>query len=132
MKMTKKTNFVSIYPFITSSRIVFIITCILTTTLLIDTSLGRISNFITSNAQGSLLISAFTIIMITYIVGHYIILEHTNKKIKDINRKNMLPDVISKTLRIFQYSISVFLIVVILDIFVKSNYHTLMLIIIMT
>ena len=132
MKMTKKTNFVSIYSFITSSRIVFIITCILTITLLIDTSLGRISNFITSNAQGSLLISAFTIIVITYIVGHYIILEYTNKKIKDINRKNMIPNVISKTLRIFQYSISVFLIVVILDIFVKSNYHTLMLIIIMT
>ena len=130
--MTKKTNFVSIYSSIISSRIVFVITCILTTVLLIDTSLGRISNFISSNAQGSLLISTFTIIVITYIIGQYIILEYTNKKIKDINRKNMLSDVISKTLRAFQYSISIFLIVVILGIFVNSNYHTLMLTIIIT
>ena len=130
--MTKKTNFVSIYSSIISSRIVFVITCILTTALLIDTSLGRISNFISSNAQGSLLISTFTIIVITYIIGQYIILEYTNKKIKDINRKNMLSDVLSKTLRAFQYSISIFLIVVILGIFVNSNYHTLMLTIIIT
>ena len=130
--MTKKTYFVNIFSSITSNRIVFIITCILTTTLLIDTSLGRISNFITSNAQGSVLMSTFTIIVITYIASHYIILESTNKKIKNINRKNILPDVISKTLKAFQYSISIFLIVVILDIFVNSSYHTLMLIIIIT
>ncbi len=130
--MMKKNNFVSIYSSITSSRIVFVITCILTTALLIDTSLGRISNFISSNAQGSLLISTFTIIVITNIVSQYIILEYTNKKIIDTNRKNMLSDLISKTLRIFQYSISVILIVVILDIFVNSNYHTITLTIIIT
>jgi hypothetical protein len=130
--MTKKTNFVSIYSSITSNKIVVVITCILTTVLLLDTSLGRISNFITSNAQGSLIISTFTIIVITYIISHCIILEYTNKKIKDINSKNILSDVRNKTLRVFQYSISAFLIVVILDIFINSNYHTLMLIIILT
>ena len=130
--MTKKTNFVSIYSSITSNKIVVVITCILTTALLLDTSLGRISNFITSNAQGSLIISTFTIIVITYIISHCIILEYTNKKIKDINSKNILSDVRNKPLRVFQYSISAFLIVVILDIFINSNYHTLMLIIIVT
>lgn|SRR5215207_942160 len=130
--MTKKTNFVSIYSSITSNKIVVVITCILTTALLLDTSLGRISNFITSNAQCSLIISTFTIIVITYIISHCIILEYTNKKIKDINSKNILSDVRNKTLRAFQYSISAFLIVVILDIFINSNYHTLMLIIILT
>src|SRR5215207_7966613 len=117
--MTKKTNFVSIYSSITSNKIVVVITCILTTALLLDTSLGRISNFITSNAQCSLIISTFTIIVITYIISHCIILEYTNKKIKDINSKNILSDVRNKTLRAFQYSISAFLIVVILDILVK-------------
>ncbi len=124
--MTKKINF---YSYITSSRIIFVITCILTIALLIDTSLGRISNFISSNAQGSLLISIFTIIVITYIIGQYIILEYTNKRIKDINRKNMLSN-LSKIFRIFQYSISVFLIVVILEILANSNYHTITLTII--
>lgn len=119
MKITKKINF---YSYITSIRIIFVITCILTLALLIDTSLGRISNFISSNAQGSLLISIFTIIVMTYIVGQYLILEYTNKRIKDINRKNMLSN-LSKIIRIFQYSIPVFLIVVILEIFANSNYH---------
>ncbi len=119
MKITKKINF---YSYITSSRIIFVITCILTIALLIDTSLGRISNFISSNAQGSLLISIFTIIVITYIVGQYLILEYTNKRIEDINRKSMLSN-LSKIFRIFQYSISVFLIVVILEILANSNYH---------
>ncbi len=119
MKITKKINF---YSYITSSRIIFVITCILTIALLIDTSLGRISNFISSNAQGSLLISIFTFIVITYIVGQYLILEYTNKRIKDINRKSMLSN-LSKIFRIFQYSISVFLIVVILEILANSNYH---------
>lgn len=130
--MTKKTNFLSIYSSIISSRIVFVITCILTTVLLIDTSLGRISNFISSNAQGSFLISTFTMTVITYIVSQYIILEYTNKKIKDITRKNVFSDVTSKTLRGFQYSISVFLIVVLLEILFNSNYHTIMLTIIIT
>lgn len=130
--MTKKTNFVSIYSSIISSRIVFFITCILTTTLLIDTSLGRISNFISSNAQGSILISTFTMIVITYIASQYIILEYTNKKINDIARKNVLSDVTSKTLRAFQYSISIFLIMTILEILFNSNYHTIMLTIIIT
>jgi hypothetical protein len=123
--MANKPNLVNIYSSITSSRIVFVITCILTAALLIDTSLARISNFVTSNAQGSPLISIFTIIGIIYIVGQYIILEYTKKKINEINRKNMLSNVLSKILRGFQYSISVFLIVVIFEIFVNSNYHTL-------
>ena len=125
----KKNYVVSLYSYITSSRLIFVITCILTIALLIDTSLGRISNFISSNAQGSLLISTFTIIVVTYIIGQYIILEYTNKRIKDINRKNILSN-LSKIFRIFQYIISVFLIVVILEIFANSNYHTITLTII--
>ena len=127
--MMKKNYVVSLYSYITSSRLIFVITCILTIALLIDTSLGRISNFISSNAQGSLLISTFTIIVVTYIIGQYIILEYTNKRIKDINRKNILSN-LSKIFRIFQYIISVFLIVVILEIFANSNYHTITLTII--
>ena len=127
--MMKKNYVVSLYSYITSSRLIFVITCILTITLLIDTSLGRISNFISSNAQGSLLISTFTIIVVTYIIGQYIILEYTHKRIKDINRKNILSN-LSKIFRIFQYILSVLLIVVILEIFANSNYHTITLTII--
>ncbi len=127
--MMKKKYFVSLYSYITSSRLIFVITCILSIALLIDTSLGRISNFISSNTEGSLLINTFTVIVGTYIIGQYIILEYTNKRIKDIYRKNIL-SYLSKVFRIFQYIISVFLIVVILEIFANSNYHTITLTII--
>jgi uncharacterized membrane protein len=122
--MTKETYLVRIYSSILSNRMAFLIACILTAALLVDTSLARISNFLTSNAQGSILLGTFTIIVIAYIVGQYIIVENTTKKIKGINSRNMVSKV-NKILGVSQYGISVLLIVIIFEIYVNSNYHTL-------
>lgn len=129
--MNKKTYLVRIYSSMFSNKMAFLIACILTAILLVDTSLARISNFLSSNAQGSVLLSTFAFVVIAFIVGQYIILESTNKKMKGKNTGNMISKV-NKILRACQYGISTFLIVIVFEIYVNSNYHTLGLTIIMT
>ena len=119
-----------IYPSISSSRAFFVISCILIIVLLIDTSLVKVYNFTASVTKANLQNYTFVILTSLFLIGQYVILGFARSKVKRNESNWVLPNRIHKIVSISQYLILVLLATIISEIFLTSQYETLILTII--
>jgi signal transduction histidine kinase len=105
-----------------SNRNFFIIISIVASSLIIDISLGNISDLISVSTSWGF--SAFIAIAIVYVVGQYLILEFVKQKSKRIRIKSPYINKLSTIITIVQYVLTATIVFVILQIFVNSYYYT--------
>ena len=105
------------------SRTVFIIISFIIVALIIDTSIIKLARFSTDQSSNSS-ITIFTILVIIYAVGQYLILGFVKGKInKIITGEHLHLDVIHKVVSIIQYAMMAILVSIILQMTVTSSYN---------
>ena len=106
------------------SRSVFIIISFIIVALIIDTSIIKISGFTTDRTSPSLNITIFTVMVVVYAVGQYLILGFVKSKINEIiSNKQLHLNVIHKVVSITQYAVIVILVSIILQMIITSGYN---------
>jgi hypothetical protein len=119
-----------VFPSISSNKVLLIIFGILLFTLLVDSSLLKTYTFL----NGIFLPDQqyFTLIIITFlfIIGQYFILSIVRIRIKKIESAWKLQHMVHNIVTISQYLLSLFLLIIILEIFFNSYYSTILLILI--
>src|SRR5829696_6953347 len=106
------------------SRSVFIIISFIIIALIIDTSIIKISGFTTDRTSPSLNITIFTVMVVVYAVGQYLILGFVKSKINEIiSNKQLHLNVIHKVVSITQYAVIVILVSIILQMIITSGYN---------
>jgi hypothetical protein len=98
--------------------------CLVTASLIIDTSLTRISklNIVQSSAPHESL-PIFTVIGVGYVITQYLLMKFVKQKSKDIRSNRRLHTIVTA----LQYVLSVVVILVILQLWVLSYYNTVLL-----
>jgi hypothetical protein len=116
---------------ISSTRSVFAITSILIAALLVDISLVKIYN-LAGTSITEILIATFVLIASTFVIGQYIIFGLANNRVKQSKPGCTVSNMIHKSVRISQYCISGFVVMIMFEIFFTSRYHTFILETVMT
>src|SRR6476660_5404765 len=114
-----------------SNKRIFILMSVLIASLIVDTSLSRISNLgINQLSNATTNLAAFVVIGVLYVIGQYVILGWIGQKNTDgtISHGSSF-DVITATVTIVQYILTAILILIIFQILTGSYYSTLLLII---
>ncbi|MDQ3840631.1 MAG: hypothetical protein M3297_15350 [Thermoproteota archaeon] len=109
-----------------STRKFFVIISIIASSLIIDTSLGNISDIVRVSTSWGF--SAFIAIVIVYAVGQYLVLEFVKQRSREIRRKSPHFNKLSTIVTIVQYILTAIIVSVILQMFLNSFYYTSMLI----
>ena len=118
----KKTGYIDIIIKF-SNKSTFIVILIIIIAILIDTSITNIYRFIPSQPSSILNIAIFTVMIIVYAVGQYIILEFVKSKSKKIRSSEQLRlKIIHKMVSIVQYLLIASLVFVTLQMIVTSEY----------
>jgi hypothetical protein len=106
------------------SRSVFIIISFIIVALIIDTSIIKISGFTTDRTSPSLNITIFTVMVVVYAVGQYLILGFVKSKINEIiSNKQLHLNAIHKVVSITQYAVIAILVSIILQMIITSGYN---------
>jgi hypothetical protein len=107
-----------------SGKKIFVLMCLVTASLIIDTSLTRISklNIVQSSAPHESL-PIFTVIGVGYVITQYLLMKFVKQKSKDIRSNRRLHTIVTA----LQYVLSVVVILVILQLWVLSYYNTVLL-----
>jgi hypothetical protein len=114
-----------------SNKRIFVLMSVLIASLIVDTSLSRISNLgINQMSNATTNLAAFVVIGVVYVIGQYVILGWISQKNTDdtISHGSSF-DVITATVTIVQYILTAILILIIFQILTGSYYSTLLLII---
>ncbi|MGA7543854.1 MAG: hypothetical protein WBW34_12400, partial [Nitrososphaeraceae archaeon] len=106
---------------VNSSRKFLVIISIVISSLIIDISLGNVSDII--NVSTSWGFSAFIGIAVVYAVGQYLILEFVKQKSKRIRMKSP-HNKLSTIVTLVQYILTAIIVFIILQIFVNYYYYT--------
>jgi hypothetical protein len=117
-------------PSISSNKIIYIFFGLLFSTLILDSSLLKIYSLLNSILNPGHQYFIFILIVFAFTISQYFILAVVRDRIKKIESTNMLINTLHKIVIVSQYIISLFLILIILDIFFNSHYNTLLLLII--
>ena len=105
------------------SRSIFLIVSFIIVALIIDTSIIKISGFTAGWISLVLKIVIFTILVVIYAIGQYLILEFVKHKINEIIvNKQLRLNVIHKVVSITQYAVIAILISIILQMILTSGY----------
>jgi hypothetical protein len=105
------------------SKTIFIIIFLIIVALIIDTSIIKLARFSTDQSSNSS-ITIFTILVVIYAVGQYLILEFVKRKINEIKASGRLHlDVIHKVVSTIQYAAIAILVSIILEMTVTSSYN---------
>ena len=114
-----------------NNKIIFVIICIITITLIFDTAIAKLYRFIygqifsASNIEQSIKwnIATFIAVAIVYAIGQYFILSFVNSKSKGImGTKHAHLNVIKKLVSIAQYALVALLVLIILQMTITSSY----------
>jgi hypothetical protein len=119
-----------VVPSISSNKVLFIIFGILLFALLVDSSLLNIYTFLNSIFLFDQQYLIFIIITFLFIVGQYFILAIVRIRIKKVESTWKLHRIVHNSVTISQYLMSLFLLIIILEIFFNSYYSTVLLILI--
>jgi hypothetical protein len=125
--MPKSKIWSVINPSISSRKSFFVIVCILITALLIDSSVIKIYNFTSSTAEANLEYVGFILLVVIFVIAQYVVLAFTKSRIEKMNSNLILLGTIHKIVIIFQYGLSILLIIIIFEISIASHYDTLIL-----
>jgi hypothetical protein len=105
------------------SKTIFIIIFLIIVALIIDTSIIKLARFSADQSSNSS-ITIFTILVVIYAVGQYLILEFVKRKINEIKASGRLHlDVIHKVVSTIQYAAIAILVFIILEMTVTSSYN---------
>ena len=99
---------------------------ILVICLLVDVSLVKISDLIRANVNYTLMIAIFVILGVVSILGQYIVLRLA--EVKEIKKSRDPSIAIFKVIRIFQYSLMLLIIIVMIQVIGTGQYSTIFLI----
>ena len=105
------------------NRSVFIVVCLIIITIIIDTSIIKISGFTRDRPSPSMDIIIFTLMVFVYTVGQYLILGFVKRKINEsITGEQRYLNVIHKVVSIIQYALIAILVSIIVQMIITSGY----------
>jgi hypothetical protein len=105
------------------SKTIFIIIFLIIVALIIDTSIIKLARFSIDQSSNSS-ITIFTLLVVIYATGQYLILEFVKRKINEIKASGRLHlDVIHKVVSTIQYAVIAILVFIILQMTVTSSYN---------
>jgi hypothetical protein len=111
-----------------SNRKIIVIISIVIAALLIDTALDKISDLIRPQSDSSWIIALFIAIGVIYVIGQHLVLRFIELKREAHRRMGVLPvSSIHTVVMITQYSLSVIVVFIILQILLRSHYNTVIL-----
>jgi hypothetical protein len=106
-----------------SNRFVFIVISLIIIAIIIDTSIIKISGFTRDRPSPSVDIIIFTLMVLVYAVGQYLILGFVKRKINEsITGEQRYLNVIHKVVSIVQYVLTAILVSIILQMIITSGY----------
>ena len=103
------------------SAILILVIC-----LLVDVSLVKISDLIRANVNYTLMVAIFVILGVVSILGQYIVLRLA--EVKELKKSRRPSIAIFKVIRIFQYSLMLLIIIVMIQVIGTGQYSTIFLI----
>lgn len=93
--------------------------------LTLDTSILRISSFLTSQYLSYWRIFAFTLVVIIYVIGQLVVLRYVKQKSRSIRADESLRlGLVRKVVTICQYALSTIIVFISLEVLLISYYHT--------